>query len=325
MTNLRDLKNRQRTTHLIKRMTGAMGMIARARYMSALGTHRHSAQGLASLQHMAHQIWRQAQEHNVPLPSWCADGETDKPWLLVVLSSQSGLCGGFNTQIIARAKSWLAQQIDTNPSPLVLFAGKKGKKALDKETRWVPIGGDQEWHAGRWIEYVRDQLFHRHIRGASVLYSRYVNAIKQEPWVTPLVPLSFDAMPLQQTKTDIGSSTEALAAGLDAQVDAGVNAEIPTGNSDTKASPALGNWHTEPDMVTVLEAIADRLFHTWCQVIDVEHHLSEHAARMQAMNTAHDNASDMLQSLQIQYNRLRQDRITKEIIEIVAGAQGAGA
>ena len=290
MTNLRDLKNRQRTTHLIKRMTGAMGMIARARYMTASGLHRHNALGLESLQQLASHLWQQAREQEVPLPSLCSSGSPDLPWLLVVLSSQSGLCGGFNTQIIARAKTWLAEQSVQSVPPLVLFVGKKGRRALEKDSRWHPVGLDQDWHAGRWIEYVRDQLCAHTIRGASVLYSRYVNAIKQEPWVTPVLPLSFESC-------------------------------VPV----PEDSSSVVQWHVEPNMPVVLDAVADRLYHTWCQVIETEHQLSEHAARMQAMNTAHDNAKDMLQSLQIQYNRLRQDRITKELIEIVAGSQNSGA
>lgn len=292
MTNLRDLKTRQRTTHLIKRMTGAMGMIARARYTTTLGNYQHSIQGIDPLKQLASELWQQSQEDALPLPLLCAASPLDKPWLLVVLSSNSGLCGGFNSQLIARAKTWLSdhsQQADV-PTPHVLFVGKKARRALDKDPRWVHVGDSHTGTEESWIEYLREQYVGQHIRGCYILYSRYVNAIKQEPCIIPVLP-----MPCLQV--------------------------TPTRAQDDRPS----QWHTEPTLFAVLEAVTDRLFHTWCQSIELEHQLSEHAARMQAMTTAHDNAKDMLQALQIQYNRLRQDRITKEIIEIVAGAQAGSA
>lgn len=316
MSGLKELKRRQKTAMVIERMTGAMKMISRARYTAAQNEMRQKGDLIQVLQHMIKRITTQLGSEDRTAVSVFADkGSKHAPWLFVIMTSDSGLCAGFNQKMIKAALQWLDQH--KNESVQVLCLGKKGASALQKKaditffTGWNdPVNAsDPSSSASRAshtasagtvhdpLSGICDLFKGGKIRGCSMVYGKFFNILKQEPEIVQILPsLLLESGPsIQTSKADDHDSGQATT---------GVNTYMII----------------EPNGQRVLDGVLDLWIRTMMKNTAQEHKLSEHAARMNAMDSANSNAKDMIRRLKIQYNRLRQDRITKEIIEIISGS-----
>jgi F-type H+-transporting ATPase subunit gamma len=354
MSGLKELKRRQKTAMVIERMTGAMKMISRARYTAAQNEIRQKGDLIQVLQHVVKRITAQLESEDRTAMSVFTDkGPKHAPWLFVVMTSDSGLCAGFNQKIIKAALQWLDQH--KHESVQVLCLGKKGASALQKKadiTFFTGFNGlanavdsSSEPSASRASDHtsgnasgksvnmhealsgICDLFKGGNIRGCSMVYGKFFNVLKQEPEIVQILPSLFlESEP--DMKTPMAGFHEALlkpegeANGKD-----GGSGEAD-GISHDGVSPDSGQAITqeasyliiEPNGNRVLDGVLDLWIRAMMKNIAQEHKLSEHAARMNAMDSANSNAKDMIRRLKIQYNRLRQDRITKEIIEIISGS-----
>jgi F-type H+-transporting ATPase subunit gamma len=325
MSGLKELKRRQKTAMVIERMTGAMKMISRARYTTAQNDMRQKGDLIQVLQHVVKRITTQlASEDRTAVSVFTDKGLKHAPWLFVVMTSDSGLCAGFNQKIIKAALQWLDQH--KNQSVQVLCLGKKGASALQKKagiTFFTGLNGlvnaaqpspyssasrASEPSAGtadnasagrvhRAFSGICDLFKDGKIQGCSMVYGKFFNILKQEPDIVQILP---------SLLLESESSIEPSKAGVH-----------DSGQATAGATPYLV---IEPNANHVLDGVLDLWIRTMMNNIAQEHKLSEHAARMNAMDSANSNAKDMIRRLKIQYNRLRQDRITKEIIEIISGS-----
>lgn len=295
MSGLKEIKRRQKTAMIIQRMTGAMKMISRARYTSAQNEVRKNDGLMDVLQHLSQRIVREMDGINgEALGGYAQEGPPEAPWLLLVMTSDSGLCGGFNQKLIKTALEWLAAR--KNELVHVLCLGKKGLYGLQKKPGVVMFSTQEPVTIANFKDSITTSFKEGRLRGCFVLYGKFFNILKQEPEMVQILP------------TPLGSEGQGKNQTL--------SGETLDEGRDTQEALVL-----EPDGKTVLNGVLEMLVQATLKKILEEHRLSEHAARMNAMDSAHSNASDVIRRLQIKYNRLRQDRITKEIIEIIAGSE----
>jgi F-type H+-transporting ATPase subunit gamma len=298
MSGLKELKRRQKTAMIIERMTGAMRMISRARYTAMQNDVRKNQDICQPLKDLAHRIMAtMAGDGEVCSVPYAAPGPEDAPWLLVLMTSDGGLCGGFNQKLIKAALEWLEER--KNETVHVLCVGKKGMNALQKKSA-ITVYSCEDLSI-KWQDHVIDLFKNKKIRGCFAIYGKFFNILTQEPHLISILPFVIQADP-------------GLDQNYGEQNGEGQNAGLHN-----------GLLTIEPNAETVLNSILEVLVQAFLEKITKAHTISEHAARMNAMDSANDNAKDMIRRLQIKYNRLRQDRITKEIIEIVSGSEAAGS
>jgi F-type H+-transporting ATPase subunit gamma len=290
MANLKVLKNRIASVKSTRKITKAMQMVAAAKLrraqeaaeMSRPYTERFNAvmAGLAA-----------SVGGSDSAPKLLSGTGSDQVQLLVVMTSERGLCGGFNTNIVKKAKVFAQAQLAAGKTVKILTVGKKGRDQLKREYSQHLIGHVDMTDVKR-LSYTDAQGVAKDVLGrfdggefdvATLFYASFVNVVSQIQQAQQIIPAKFEDDAEDKgasTLFDYEPSEEAILADL-----------LPRG---------------------VATAIFSGL---------LENAASEQGARMSAMDNATRNAGDMIDSLTIQYNRSRQAVITNELIEIISGAE----
>ena len=287
MPSLKDLKNRIGSVKNTRKITKAMQMVAAAklrRAQEAAEAARPYADRMASV--MAGLTAAAAGSDNAP--RLLAGTGEDRRHLLVVMTSERGLAGGFNSSIVKLARQRLADLQAQGKQVELLTVGKKGREQLRRDLGQY-IVGHVDLSEVRRIGYdnaqdIAKEVLARFDAGefdvATIFFSRFRSVISQEPTVQQIIPASFEAGQSASTVYDYEPSEEGILADL-----------LPRG-------------------------VATQIFAAL-----LENAASEQGARMSAMDNATRNAGDMIDKLTIVYNRSRQASITKELIEIISGAE----
>jgi F-type H+-transporting ATPase subunit gamma len=214
--------------------------------------------------------------------------------LIVLITSDKGLCGGFNSNLIKTANrlindTYAAQHKAGNVS--MLFVGKKGFDAF-KRSKEIHLITDY-LHLMNGVTFEKSQAVSSKITEdflaakydvVELVYARFINAATQDFMTERFLPV--------QKQEIVG--------------------EVKSKQKD--------NYIFQPDKQTLLEELAPKILNTQFFKALLDTNASEHGARMVAMDAATNNANELIRSLKIQYNRERQAAITKEILEIVGGA-----
>jgi F-type H+-transporting ATPase subunit gamma len=214
----------------------------------------------------------------------------DDVHLLLVMTSEKGLCGGFNSNIAKKARAHAQDLIANGKEVKILTVGKKGRDQLKRDLGKHMVGHVDLTEVKR-IGYADAQGIAKDVLGrfdegeydvATLFYSEFVNVVTQIPTALEIIPAKFDAVEGDGPDTlfDYEPSEEAILADL-----------LPRG---------------------VATAIFSAL---------LENGASEQGARMSAMDNATRNAGEMIDDLTVEYNRSRQAVITNELIEIISGAE----
>ncbi len=288
MPSLKDLKNRIESVKSTRKITKAMQMVAAAKLRRAQEaaeqsrpyTERFNAvmAGLAS-----------AAQGSASAPKLLSGTGSDQVHLLVVLTAERGLCGGFNANIAKLARQKAEQLQAAGKTVKVLTVGKKGRDALkrdlgDKFVEHVDLSGIKRLGYGD-AQGVAQQVLSMFDAGdydvATVFYSKFQNVVTQIPTEQQIIPF-----------------------------------KIP---DDYESADTLYDY--EPDEEAILADLLPRGVATSIFAGLLENAASEQGARMSAMDNATRNAGDMIDRLTIQYNRSRQAVITNELIEIISGAE----
>lgn len=221
---------------------------------------------------------------------------------MIVVTTDKGLCGGLNTNVLRGVTNKLRELQDTGVSTQTVAIGNKGLGFLNrinaKVVAHVTQLGDRP-HLERLIGPVKvllDAYANGEINAVYLSYTRFVNTMRQEVVMEQLLPLS--------------------ARQLEAE--AGVSA-------DAKGNKHGWDYLYEPDAKTVIDDLLLRYVEALVFQAVAENMASEHAARMVAMKAATDNAGNVIGELKLVYNKTRQAAITKELSEIVSGAAAIGA
>ncbi|MBU2980961.1 F0F1 ATP synthase subunit gamma [Lentibacter algarum] len=290
MPNLKDLKNRIESVKSTRKITKAMQMVAAAKLRRAQEaaeqsrpyTERFNAVlgGLAS-----------AVGTSDGAPLLLRGSGDDKVHMLVVMTAERGLCGGFNSTIVKLAKARIARLKAEGKTVKILTVGKKGREQLKGEFESLfvhhvdlsevkKLGYD---HAKDIAVDLLNRFEAQEFDVATIFYNRFQSVISQIPTEQQVIPASYDAP----------EGKEAGAADYD----------------------------YEPDQDQVLADLLPRGVATQIFAALLENGASEQGARMSAMDNATRNAGDMIDNLTIEYNRSRQAVITNELIEIISGAE----
>ena len=291
MPNLKELKNRISSVKSTRKITSAMKMVAASKLRRAQELAESSRVYADSLSFILSSLAGNT-NNSSDLPEILTGRENSKISLLIINSSDRGLCGGFNSNLFRNAKKWISDQQGQGKSVKIMTVGKKAssfykKTDLDIVASFEDLNSnDRQLQVSEEIKNKILELFdNNEIDEVSILFNKFVSAISQEPTYQSLIPLS--------------------------------NEE--TIEDESEANNAV--FEFEPDKNELLEYLVPRNFLTQIYRSVLESSASEHAARMTSMDNATRNAGDMIDRLTLTYNRTRQAFITKELIEIISGAE----
>ncbi|SPH20109.1 ATP synthase gamma chain [Ascidiaceihabitans donghaensis] len=289
MANLKDLKNRITSVKNTRKITKAMQMVAAAKLRRAQEAAEQSRPYTTRFNAVMGGLAASVGGSD-SAPKLLSGTGSDQVQLLVVMTSERGLCGGFNTNIVKLAKARASELQTAGKTVKILSVGKKGRDQMKRDFGDTFIGHVDLTDVKR-VGYVDAQGIAKDVLGrfdagefdvATIFYAKFVNVVSQIPTAQQVIPASFEATEDAGDATlyDYEPSEEAILADL-----------LPRG---------------------VATAIFSAL---------LENGASEQGARMSAMDNATRNAGEMIDKLTIQYNRSRQAVITNELIEIISGAE----
>jgi F-type H+-transporting ATPase subunit gamma len=289
MPSLKDLKNRIESVKNTRKITKAMQMVAAAkvrRAQEAAEAGRPYAERFnAVLGSLAASVGGSDSS-----PMLLRGTGSDQTHLLVVMTAERGLCGGFNSNIAKLAKQHAADLVAAGKTVKIITVGKKGRDSMKRD-----LGDHYIEHVDlsevKRIGYSNAQdiakgVLSRFEAGefdvATIFYARFINIVSQVPTSQQIIPASFEA---------------------------------------TEGDAAATLYDYEPDEEAILADLLPRGVATQIFSALLENGASEQGARMSAMDNATRNAGDMIDKLTIEYNRSRQAVITNELIEIISGAE----
>ena len=286
MPSLKDLKNRIATVKNTRKITKAMQMVAAAKLRraqdAAVAARPYAERMTAVMGGLAASVGK-----SDGAPRLLAGTGADQVQLLVVMTSERGLCGGFNSTIVRMARARAIELLAAGKTVRILTVGKKGREQLKRDYSKYFVGHVDLTEVKR-IGYVNAQSIARDVLArfeqgecdvVTLFYNRFQSVISQIPTALQVIPAKFE-----------GSATSTV-------------------------------YDYEPDEKAILADLLPRAVATQVFTALLENGASEQGARMSAMDNATRNAGDMINKLTIRYNRSRQAAITKELIEIISGAE----
>lgn len=292
MPSLKELKNRITSVKSTRKITSAMKMVAASKLRRAQELAESSRVYADSLAFILSSLAGKPSK-NSDLPEILTGRENPKTTLLIINSSDRGLCGGFNSNLFRNAKTWIAEQQAKGKTVKLLTVGKKAssfyrRSEIDVIANFEDLtSNDRQIQVAEEIKSKIVELFEsKEVDEVSILFNKFVSAIAQEPSYQSLIPMASDD---EQTEEAVETSNAV--------------------------------FEFEPDKNELLEYLLPRNFLTQIYRSILESSASEHAARMTSMDNATRNAGDMIDRLTLTYNRTRQAFITKELIEIISGAE----
>jgi len=290
MPSLKDLRNRIASVKATRKITKAMQMVAAAKLRraqeAAVAARPYSERMAAVLANLAG-----AMEGKAGAPRLLAGTGSDQVHLLVVATAERGLCGGFNSSIAKIAREHADRLIAQGKTVKILTVGKKGNDAL-KRLYGKYFVDHVDFRGVKAMSFAEAQVVANRVLAmfekgefdvATLFFSEFKSVISQKPTALRLIP---------------------------ADVSGGKPADL--GGAVYEAEPEEGEILAD----LLPRNIAVQVFRGL-----LENSASEQGARMSAMDNATRNAGDMINKLSIKYNRQRQAQITKELIEIISGAE----
>ena len=286
MPSLKDLKNRIASVKNTRKITKAMQMVAAAKLRraqeAAVAARPYAERMNSVMAGLAAGVGQSASA-----PRLLSGTGSDKVQLLVVMTSERGLCGGFNSTIVRMARAKINELLGAGKTVKILTVGKKGREQLRREFGQYFVGHVDLTEVKR-VGYANAQGIARDVLArfeagecdvVTLFYNRFQSVISQIPTELQIIPAKFE-----------GGAVSSL-------------------------------YDYEPGEKAILADLLPRGVATQVFTALLENGASEQGARMSAMDNATRNAGDMINKLTTQYNRSRQAAITTELIEIIAGAE----
>ena len=289
MASLKDLKNRIASVKATQKITKAMQMVAAAKLRRAQAAAEAARPYSQRMSQVLANIAGAMGDDATGAPRLMAGTGADKVHLLVVCTAERGLCGGFNTSIARLARDHARELIAGGKTVKILCVGKKGHDVLRREFK-PQIVGLVDMREVKNVGYGDAETVSRKVLSmfnenefdiASLFYGEFRSVISQVPTRQQIIPPQIE--------------------GADGAVDR--------------------NYDYEPDEGEILTDLLPRNVTVQIFRALLENAASEQGARMSAMDNATRNAGEMIDDLTLSYNRQRQAQITKELIEIISGAE----
>ena len=301
MAGLKELRTRIETIKSTQKITSAMKMVAASSLRKAQGLIASSVPYreniLSPLENVVSEFRTLEQNGTfVKWPRMIAGSENDRTYLLLVFTSDRGLCGNFNASVAKVAARRIEELQNAGKEVKVACIGRKGYSILKRryaanivrDIDGIAKKGARYDESAVIANYAYDDFMMRNIDVCEAVYSEFHSAINREIVVKQLLPLRFSE-----------------------RVEAGTEPVLVNGAA----------YEYEPYKMEVLGQSLPLLYKASVFEAIIHSQASEHGARMTSMDNATRNAKDMISRLTLKYNRMRQTNITTELIEIIAGAE----
>ncbi len=292
MPSLRDYRDRIKSVKSTRKITSAMKMVAASKLRRAQEQAEASQPYAQAMAEMLSRVAKNVIITDTSSRLLVGTG-SDHRHLLVVVTADRGLCGGFNSNLVRATRQKILELKAQDKEVTLLCVGRKARDLLRRGyaakivQSFVGIMGNSK------IEYtesskITDYVLEKFEAGAfdvcTLIYNEFVSVLTQAPVAQQLIPFS---LPESEVHQDIVSAP----------------------------------YSFEPDEEEILNALLPRNLGVQIYRALLDSAAGEHAARMTAMDNATRNAGDMINALTLKYNRARQAYITKELIEIISGAE----
>jgi len=293
MASLKDLRDRINSVQSTKKITSAMKLVAGARLKKAQIEAESSRPYVNRMQTIIDNVTSNVNMENAP--EIIKGKENNKIHLIVLMTSDRGLCGGFNSAITKLAKKKVKNLLNSNKTVKIFCIGKKGLDHLKREFNEliidsIPISSqkriDYEF-AAKISNKILLMYENEEFDVAHTVFSLFKSAIKQEAQLKQIIPV--------------------------------LESDENISNKDEKNDDAIYEYEPEEEEVLknlVPQNVAIQIFSGL-----LENAAGEQGARMTAMDNATRNAGELIDTLRLNYNRSRQAQITKELIEVISGAE----
>ena len=308
MAGSKEIRTKIKSVENTRKITKAMEMVAASKMRKAQDRMRASRPYADKIRNVAAHLSLAHSEYKHP---FLIKRENVKNIGIIVVSSDKGLCGGLNTNVlrlsINQMKSWEAE----GKALTVSAIGNKGYAFMNRVGATVKshiIGLGDVPHLETLIGTIKvmlDAYTSGEIDQLHICYTRFINTMKQEPVLEQLLPLTSERLGThaEQEKTEALTTSAVIKSAL-------------------QIGAAKGHWDYiyEPESMPVIDQLMVRYIESLVYNAVAENMASEQSSRMVAMKSASDNAKEVIGDLKLIYNKARQAAITKEISEIVGGA-----
>lgn len=308
MASIKDLKKRIGTVKNTQQTTRAMKMVSAAKLRRAQEAILNQRPYARRIEDLMRRLVSAVDPSSVTSPLISASeklpdhtyseqegtgNDGGKSLLLLLVTSDRGLCGAFNSNVIKTAQRWMAAHKGEYSEIQLAFVGRKAHeffktRKVSMGPYFVELGGKVSFLKARKLA---DQLTELFLSGkfheVKVIYNEFKNAVSQQVLVEDFLPLKGESL-----------EKEGVSGEADASLDI-----------------------VKPSVAAVLDQLLKKYFAIQAFRILLESQASEHGARMSAMENATKNAGEMIRHLTLQYNKQRQAGITKELLEIIAGSE----
>ncbi len=291
MPSLKELKNRISSVKSTQKITKAKQMVAAAKLRRAEERATEARPYTERMEAVLANLASSA-KGNPNAPKLLAGTGKDETHLLIVATADKGLCGGFNSSIVRLAREHITRLQGEGKTVKVVCVGRKGAEQLKRlygnliiwKTDFTEVKQIGFREAHDIAERVLSMFGENEFDVATLFFGKFQNVVSQVPTAQQIIP-----------------------------------AEAPEGVEPPDLKGAV--YEYEPDEQDILRALLPRYVAVQVFRALLENVASEQAASMTAMDNATRNAGDMIDKLTLQYNRARQAQITKELIEIISGAE----
>ena len=291
MASLKDLKTRINSVKSTQKITAAMKMVAAAKLRRAQDAAESGRPYSTRMRQVIGNLASKADAASAP--QLLVGNGKDQTHLLVVMSADRGLCGGFNGTVTRQTRAEVARLRAENKTVKLLMVGRKSADALRREfgdlylDQYEGLQGTSVSYsdAAKIADTIRTGFEAGEFDVCTLIFNKFKNAITQEITLTQLIPAEVD------------------------------NSDAAVGDAATVS------YEYEPEEDELLASLLPRNLSTQMYGALLESSAAELAARMTAMDNATRNAGELIDRLTLVYNRTRQANITSELIEIISGAE----
>ena len=321
MPSLKEIKNRLTSVNSTRKITSAMKMVASSKLHHAQQMIENMLPYETMLEHILKTFLASEADastvFNVERPV--------KRVALVVYASNSSLCGGFNANVIRLLQHIVDEYSESLGGKDNIVVYPIGRKVAEKTAKMgLHVAGDftglaEKPNVKQCIDIAREieqKFVSVEIDRVEMVYHHFKSAGSQILTRKTFLPIDIT----EELKRDRTRDLNSTVTSKEAQEYLKKNASAAEQKQEENVRPLNDNFIVEPDMNTVLSQLIPKYLHLMLYTALLDSIASEHAARMVAMQTATDNADEILRELNLQYNKSRQQAITNELLDIVGGS-----
>lgn len=318
MPSLKEIKGRIASVNSTRKITSAMKMVASSKLHHA----QQMIENMLPYENMLERILRSFLASEADAHTIFSEVRPVRHVAFVVYSSNSSLCGGFNTNVVKMLHTALEDYSGLDKDSIIVYPiGRKVAEQVQK--MGLKSGGDftslaDKPNVAQCIDIARE-LGEKFVKGeidcVELIYHHFKSAGSQVLQRKTFLPIEVTEAIGQDNDRDL--THKVVTAEMQEYLRNNAKDEE---KKDVEAKPLNDNFIVEPDMDTVLKTLIPKLAHLMLYTALLDSNASEHAARMVAMQTATDNADELLRELNLQYNKSRQQAITNELLDIVGGS-----